>query len=394
MHGRVRHLPPRSTPSALLSGELSVRPIQSLDELEQGPLAQSYRRFCAALPGFGSLGFDPAFLRVAKPAFTRSGERVWFLAVMDGADMIALAPFLRLVRGRAPLRFRQLRLWGKSGRYVEYPIVSLLALEGAESAGIRAVTDALEGPYASEWDELVLKHIGREDPFLAALSARFTVSSDPDPEDPDKGDHMHLFGSHEHIDEKLNSENRRRIRKTEERMREEFSCVEMVTVEAPDDALIDELRQLHIARQHDLIEEGRPRISFFEDPVENRATIDMMRVAQEAGGLRVHLLRIDGSVVGFWICFAAGGYAQAAITAVSPVPGHKYASSWLWRHMLVTEAERYGTKWLDAMWGSHMLKRKFSNTLVPIRSRVLQNNAGALARAPLGALGLVRRLKG
>jgi hypothetical protein len=377
-----------STPSLSVSPDLSIQAIHSLSELERGPLATSYRSFCTRLSGFSQLGFSTEWMRVVEPAYTRQGEHLFFLAAFDGPEMVGLAPFVKFVRGRGWTRLRQLRLWGKCGRYVEYPTVSVQAVDGAKPAVVGAVMQALSGPLRGEFDEIALNRVDPADPFVQALCERFAVS-----QDVDYGDKIHLFGAHQHIDEKLKGENLRRIRKGERGLREAFSSVEFVTVHDPDPELIEELRALHIARQRVLIEEGRPRISFFEDPVENRVTLDMMKVAQERGSLRVYLLRLDGAVVNFWICYGSDGYVQAGVTATAPVPGHKYASSCLWRYMLVEEIETYGTRWVDAMFGSHVLKRKFSNTFHPVRTMLLQNRNGLGSRARLGLINLVRRLK-
>jgi hypothetical protein len=385
MHGMTgTHYPPTS-----LSGELSIRVIQSLGELEQGPLADSYRSFSERLSGFGPLGFSLEWLRAVAPAFTRNGEHVYFVTALDGSSIVGMAPFVRLVRGRGLTRFRQLRLWGKCGRYTEYPPLSVVTLDGAEGAVGTAVVEAMTGPLRGDFDEMALNRVDPTDDFIRALAERFSVY-----EDVDHGDKIHLFGAHEPIDVKLKGENLRRIRKAERDLREAFSSVEFLTVRAPDPEMIEEMRALHIERQRDLIEEGRPRISFFEDPVENRVTLDMMRLAQQRDALRVYLLRLDGRIVNFWVCYGWDGYMQAAITATAPVPGHKYASSCLWRHMLTEEIETHGTRWVDAMFGSHVLKRKFSNTFLPVRTMALQNRDGLGSRIRLGAIGLARRLKG
>ena len=365
--------------------DYSVDVVRHLDELSTGASAAAYEKFVEELKGLGRLWYSPDWLLAAEPSFTRSGETPFFVMVRHGGEIIGVAPLLLHSLGAAPLHYRRLRFWGTGGRYLEYPTWKLLARSGDEGKVEDLVVRALEGTFSRHFDEISLARADPKDTFIERISAIFRVI-----QREDLGEQVHLFGNHRHIDDELPARYVTRFRKAEEKLRSSSDTFEMTTLSAVDERVIDEIRDLHIRRQHELIARGISRFSCFEDPIESKALLSMIEIAQQRGALRVYLQRVNGELTNFWICFASGGHAVAEIMASKKVPRHADATSCMTRYILKEEIEKHGTEWLDLGFGSNRQKTMFTNTTIPLQLIVLFNNRSLRSRLRYLALSGLR----
>ena len=366
--------------------DFQVTLIRNLEQLISGPYTEQYEQFVAALPGYDQLSYSRQWLKISAPLFIKSSDDIFFVLVFLGARLIAMAPFYLEQHGRSVFSFRQLHLWGKGNGYMDFPLASMVSLHEYREQSIAAIIDSLKSSFQDEFDEINLTRVDPTDPFIHQLCTTFKVRAKID-----HGDQQHIWVDGKLIDEKLKGENLRRIKKASERLAQDFKEVAFSCVSTIDDGLLDEIRKLHIRRQNDVINEGRTRISIFEDPVESEVTINLIKYNQSVDALRIYTLRLDNLLAGFWVCFHSHGYTQAYLTAFIPVPEHKYAAACLWRYMYKEEVERFGTQIIDSGFGTHNLKRKFCNHLIDLRSFMLKNQFSLLSRAKQSMMYALRR---
>ena len=356
--------------------DFQVTLIRDLNQLITGNYAVRYEQFVESLSGYHRLSYSTQWLKIIAPLFIQRNDGIFFVLALLGQRIVAMAPFYLEQHGRGVFSFRQLHLWGKGNGYMDYPLASMISLEEYKEQSIECIVNSLKTSYQDDFDEINLTRVDPTDSFIQQLCSTFKVSANTD-----HGDQQHFFVNGQLIDDKLKGENLRRIKKAAERLTQDFVEVEFSCQTTVDDSLLEEIRQLHIRRQKDVMNEGRSRISIFEDPVECEVTNSLFNFNQSINAMRTYTLRLDGRLAGFWVCFHYNGYTQAYLTAFIPVPEHKYAAACLWRYMYKEEVERFGTQTIDSGFGTHNLKRKFCNHLVNLRSFMLQNQYSLFSRA-------------
>ena len=368
--------------------KLRVDLIRDIKELCSGSYAARYGEFAERLEGIHCLVYSVPWLRITSAAVMQEDDCLFFVTVSRGQEIVGVAPFHVERLGWGRLSFRQLHYWGKGSGYTEYPVPTMIALPGYRRQCADIVTDNLKDTYRGEFDEINLTRVDPQDYFIRHLCNAFMMRADTD-----HGDQLHLFVNEQSIDRRLQGENLRRIRKARERLTHDFENAEFACLTSLDESVLEEIRRLHIRRQKEIMETGRPRISFFEDPVENEVTVKLIRHSQAIGAMRTYTLRLDGKLVSFWICFHCNGYTLAYITACTPVPGHKYATACNWRYMYKEEMERHGARTIDTGVGSHILKVKFCNRVIDLRSIVLQNQYSYGSRIRQSQISVLRRAR-
>ncbi len=353
-----------------------------------GVYAKQYADFIKQLLGIDQLIYSLPWLKITAPLVLGTKSEPYFILILSEMNIVGLVPFYLERRGRGVLSFKQLIFWGKGAYYMDYPLPTVISLPEFKLAVTDRVINCLTTEYRDKFDEINLKRVDPDDPFIKRLCATFKTRWWNA-----LTEHQHLFVDTQTIDEKLKGENLRRIRKEEKDMAESFNEVKYACQSSLDDAQIDELRQLHIKRQKDVLEAGGSRISFFDDPVENMVTVELIKYNQSVDALRVYTLRLNQKLVCFWLCFHYNKYTIAHITAFTPVPGHQYAAACLWRYMVKSETEKYGSQIVDAGYGMNILKKKFCNKFIVLSTVILSNHYSMTARMKQLFMNLLRRLK-
>src|SRR5690606_12212213 len=92
------------------------------------------------------------------------------------------------------------------------------------------------------------------------------------------------------------------IKRCRRKLNETGASVEVLEINALDDDLIEQLAQLHNARQNYHRSNGAKRYSLFERPRDNAAFRDLLK--SDPAFTRHYLLKINGKIASFFLGFA------------------------------------------------------------------------------------------
>ena len=134
---------------------------------------------------------------------------------------------------------------------------------------------------------------------------------------------------------------------------------ELVCRERLSDDELAQVEQLHIKRQQQLMAGGRKRYSLFENAVERQCYRDMLEVAANEGTGRHYLLKADGKIIAFGLCFHKQRTLVFHLTAFDPELG-RYSLGRVFELMKIrAEIERGETDVIDMLPGTTQVKEDF-----------------------------------
>lgn len=368
--------------------ELTIAVISDYQTFQDANFAEKYQDFLSRVGGVCPLLFSADRLFQGRSLYERRGDKLWFLVVFSGQTIVALLPLQLETFGVWPLSFKRLRLWGKIGCYNDVQSSDFISVaEHAEQAA-EAVAIYLQRELGRSFDEIQLMRIRADSVFTREIETRL-----PTFEAAKTAEAVYMYSGKVKITERIKGETFRKIRKARERLVEDFAQVEYACITQITPELFDELAQLHITRQHALVEQGRQRFSFFEDPVERKVLYGQLCLAEQAGAIRLYTLRLDGELATYLLCIGRAGTTMALITAFKEIAAHRYQARCLWYYAFQQELENFDTQIINMGYGGHQLKETFSTDLMPLKTLSIRDRTHKISVFRYGILQAAKRVK-
>jgi CelD/BcsL family acetyltransferase involved in cellulose biosynthesis len=159
-------------------------------------------------------------------------------------------------------------------------------------------------------------------------------------------------------------------------------------------ALLERVARLHSQRQARLRQQGRERISLFDDPVQARGFGELLTWAAAEGATWHHWLEVDGKLAGALLSFRQGRTLFPYLIAIDEEFG-ELSPSLLLHMQLVEQAHEQGQiRLIDQLPGENQLKRQISTRMRPHHRYSIPNSARTGAQVRLGYYRLAKDLLG
>lgn len=372
----------------MLKTKLDIKLLTTFHDFTHVEFATSYNHFLSFLGGIFEFFFSAEHMLKMRPLYEQRGETPFFICIFSENKMVAFLPMQVQEIGVKPLQFKRLRLWGRSGHYNSNHHSGFMCLSEYEKEASAVTLDFLRAEFNAKFDEIILTRVKKEGPFLNHLDAYFDSVEYRSNEEKD-----HIYRSSTPLENRIKGETRRKIRKASESLAAAFEDVSYQLHQQINMSLFESLATLHIQRQRELIESGRKRMSFFEDPIEKQTFLNQLQYAQDKNALRIYTLHLNNELICFLVCFNLNGYTDAILTAFKELSEHRYMPRCLWYYAFDQELNQLSTRVIDMGYGTHTLKSTFSTEALPLENIRIKNQRKISSKIKNFLLQVKMRLK-
>jgi hypothetical protein len=352
----------RRPAAAHTGGGLRVSVARSVAELR--PHAAAYEALLRRLPHGAGLFYTLPWLEILSPVYVTPERGMYFLLAWQDDVLLGVAPMQleqkSLVRGRV----RRLFCWGNVHGSLMLDGHFLIPGPDDVDRCMAAFAAHVLDPRASAVDCFEFHYLAEASPAFAAVQRHFRPQA-CEPEDMPSYQ-ARLPARFEDYAATVSTGTlanaRNRWRALQKAGQAQFLPLQRL---APQD--LEQVMQMHAARQDLLRGRGRRRQSLFEDPCTRAAYLRLLEQTAEDGTARHYLLRCDGQLVAFGLGYHFGSTWIFHLTGFDQAWSRFQPGRVLLFLMVQDAIARGDTRLIDMLPGITKVKQDYANTSTTYR---------------------------
>lgn len=359
--------------AAASPGALRVTVARSVAELRTQ--AAAYQALLQRMPP-GTIGpfYTLEWLEILAPVYVTPERGMHFLLAWQGSALLGVAPMQLEQKSLSRGRVRRLFGWGDVHGSLALEGNFLIPEPGDVDRCVAAFAAHVLDPSSGAVDCFEFHYLREDTPVFAAVQRHFRPQAS-EPEDMPSFQ-VRMPASFDTYTATLSTGMLAGVR-NRWRALQKAGQVEFVALQELATHDLEQVMQVHSARQDTLRERGRPRQALFQNPVTRAAYLRLLEQTARDGSARHYLIRCDGNMVAFGLGYHYRGTWVFHLTGFALEWGRFQPGRVLLFLMMQDLISRGDTQLVDMLPGITKVKQDFSN-LSPTYRCVSGTKTGSL----------------